>query len=182
MENCSALWKVPPCIFDSLETVLPGMQWPIKGAKVTFRGSSLSKYLWKKYSLSRSYLFIVVNLKRNVSGVFPYKSFNAFSLIRCAKNPGITRGRVLKIQYPTASILGRYVTANNFQPIRIQDTGHYRVSPSVWLVENRSTVQRICCRWTLYPKINFQPIRTCSTHALFHGITYFIPLDMYRLA
>ena len=45
MENCSALWKVPPCIFDSLETVLPGTQRPIKDAKITFHRSSLSKCL-----------------------------------------------------------------------------------------------------------------------------------------
>ena len=45
MENFSALWKVPPCIFDSLETVLPGTQRPIKGAKIAFRRSSVSKCL-----------------------------------------------------------------------------------------------------------------------------------------
>ena len=37
----------------------------------------------------------------------------------------------------------------------------YKMSPSVWLVKNHSTVRCICCRWTLYPKINFQPIRSC---------------------
>ena len=40
-----------------------------------------------------------------------------------------------------------------------------------WLVKNRSTVQCICCCWTLYPKIKFQPIRTCLTHAQFRGMT-----------
>ena len=43
--------------------------------------------------------------------------------------------------------------------------------PGFWLVENRSTVRYICCRWTLYPKIKFQPTRTCLTHAQFRGIT-----------
>ena len=33
--------------------------------------------------------------------------------------------------------------------------------PGFWLVENCSTVWCICWHWTLYPKINFQPIRTC---------------------
>ena len=51
-----------------------------------------------------------------------------------------------------------------------QNSG-YKVSPTVYLVENRSTVRCICCRWTLYPKINFQPIRTCLTHAQIFGMT-----------
>ena len=40
----------------------------------------------------------------------------------------------------------------------------YRMSPSVWLVENRSTVQCICWLWTSssYPKISFQPIWTLT--------------------
>ena len=29
----------------------------------------------------------------------------------------------------------------------------HRMSPSVWLVDNRSNVRCICCRWTSYPKI-----------------------------
>ena len=33
--------------------------------------------------------------------------------------------------------------------------------PGFWLVKNCSTVRCICFCWTLYPKINFQPIRTC---------------------
>ena len=45
------------------------------------------------------------------------------------------------------------------------------MSASVWLVENRSTVRCICCRWTLYPKINFQSIRTCLTHAQIRRMT-----------
>ena len=32
-------------------------------------------------------------------------------------------------------------------------------------------MQCICCRWTLYPKINFQPIRTCLTHTQICGMT-----------
>ena len=55
---------------------------------------------------------------------------------------------------------------NNFRPIRIQDTGCLLAS---WLVKNCSTVR--CCHWTLYPKINFQPIRICLTHAQFCGMT-----------
>ena len=47
----------------------------------------------------------------------------------------------------------------------------YRMSPSIWLVENCSTVWCICCDSTLYPKINFQPIRTCLTHAQFRRMT-----------
>ena len=45
--------------------------------------------------------------------------------------------------------------------------------PRFWLVENFSSMQCICFHWTLYPKINFQPIRTCLTHAQW-------PLDMYH--
>ena len=41
----------------------------------------------------------------------------------------------------------------------------------LWLVENGSSVRCICCRWTLCPKINFQPIRTCLTHTQFLGMT-----------
>ena len=92
-KNCSALWKVPLCIFDSLETVLSGTQLPIKGAKIAFHRSSLPKCLWKTYSLSRSHLFIVENLTPNVSSIFLWKSFSALSLIRCAKNPRITQGK-----------------------------------------------------------------------------------------
>ena len=40
----------------------------------------------------------------------------------------------------------------------------YTMSPSVWLVENCSIAGCICCHWTLYPKINFQPMRTCLMH------------------
>ena len=47
----------------------------------------------------------------------------------------------------------------------------YRMSPSIWMIENRSTVRCICCRWTLYPKINFQPIRKCLTHEQIRGMT-----------
>ena len=54
---------------------------------------------------------------------------------------------------------------NDFRPVR------YTISPIVWRVENRSTVRRVCCRWTLYPKINFQPIRTCLMHAQIRGTT-----------
>ena len=53
----------------------------------------------------------------------------------------------------------------------------YRMSPSVWLVESDSTVRRICCRWALYPKINFQPIRICLMHT---QIRREWPLDMYH--
>ena len=42
--------------------------------------------------------------------------------------------------------------------------------PGFWLVENCSTVRCICCHWTLYPKNNFPPIRTCLTHTQFHGM------------
>ena len=45
------------------------------------------------------------------------------------------------------------------------------MSPSVWLVENRFAMRCICRRWTLYPKINFQPIRTCLTHTQVRGMT-----------
>ena len=34
-----------------------------------------------------------------------------------------------------------------------------------------SAVQCICCHWTMFPKINFQPIRICLTHAQIHGMT-----------
>ena len=47
----------------------------------------------------------------------------------------------------------------------------YRISPSLWLVENHSTVWCICCSWTFYPKVNFQPIRTCLTQAQIGGMT-----------
>ena len=43
--------------------------------------------------------------------------------------------------------------------------------PGFWLVENCSTLRCICCRWTLYPKINFQRIGTCLTHVQFCGMT-----------
>ena len=43
--------------------------------------------------------------------------------------------------------------------------------PGFWLVENCSIVRWICYHWTLYPKINFQPIRTCLTRAQFRGMT-----------
>ena len=43
--------------------------------------------------------------------------------------------------------------------------------PGFWLVENCSTVRCICCHWTLYRKINFQPIRTCLTYMQFCGMT-----------
>ena len=43
--------------------------------------------------------------------------------------------------------------------------------PGFWLVENCSTVWCICCHWTLYPKINFQPMRTWLTHTQFRGMT-----------
>ena len=45
------------------------------------------------------------------------------------------------------------------------------MSPSIWLVENHSSVQWICCRWTLCPNINFQPIRTCYTYAHIRRMT-----------
>ena len=45
------------------------------------------------------------------------------------------------------------------------------VYPGFWLVENCSTVRCIGCHWTLYPKINFQPIRTCLTRTQFRGMT-----------
>ena len=57
--------------------------------------------------------------------------------------------------------------------------------PGFWLVENRCTVWCICCHWTLYPKINFLPIRTCLTHVQFRGITVghvSISLDMCHFA
>ena len=57
---------------------------PFKGAKIAFCGSSLSKRLWKMYSLSRSYLFIVANLQPNLSSIFLYKFFSALSLIKRA--------------------------------------------------------------------------------------------------
>ena len=47
----------------------------------------------------------------------------------------------------------------------------YRMSPSIWLVENHSSVQCICYRWTFYPKIKLQPIRTCLMHAQICGMT-----------
>ena len=68
----------------------------------------------------------------------------------------------------TRSSGSRYITVERFSTN--QNPGH-RISPSVWLVENRSTVWCTCCRWTLYPKINFQPIRACLTHTQFRGIT-----------
>ena len=43
--------------------------------------------------------------------------------------------------------------------------------PGFWLVENFSTVRCICFHWPLYPQINFQPIRTCLTHAQFRVMT-----------
>ena len=67
----------------------------------------------------------------------------------------------------TRSIGSRYIAQWT-----IFDQSESRIqSPSVWLVENCSTVRCICCRWTLYPKINFQPIRTCLTHVQFRGMT-----------
>ena len=42
---------------------------PSKDAKIAFRGSSLSKCVWKTYSHSSSYLFIVANLTPTVSSV-----------------------------------------------------------------------------------------------------------------
>ena len=33
-----------------------------------------------------------------------------------------------------------------------------------------SAVQCICCHWTMYPKINFQPIRICLTHVQIRGM------------
>ena len=49
-----------------------------------------------------------------------------------------------------------------------------RMSPSVWLVENCSlwhVSSKDWCGWTLYPKINIQPIRICLTHAQICGMT-----------
>ena len=34
-----------------------------------------------------------------------------------------------------------------------------------------SAVRCICCHWTMYPKINFHPIRICLTHAQIRGMT-----------
>ena len=50
------------------------------------------------------------------------------------------------------------------------------MSPSVWLVENRSTVRCICCRWTLYPK------STLNQSELVQRTRNFAewPLDMYH--
>ena len=57
---------------------------------------------------------------------------------------------------------------NNFRPIKTLGDILY---PGFWLVENCFTMWCICCHWTLFPKINFQPIRTCLTHAQFRRMT-----------
>ena len=41
----------------------------------------------------------------------------------------------------------------------------------ILIVENCSTMRCICCLWTLYPKINIQPIRTCWTPAQIRRMT-----------
>ena len=44
--------------------------------------------------------------------------------------------------------------------------------PEFWLVESRSFhCAMYLLPWTLYPKINFQPIRTCLTCAQIRGMT-----------
>ena len=64
----------------------------------------------------------------------------------------------------------RYIAQwNNFRPVRIYDTGCLLAFD--WSNLNRSTVRCIYCHWTLYPKINIQPIRTCLTHAQIRGMT-----------
>ena len=82
----------------------------------------------------------------------------------------------LKIQCPTTSIFGLYMSQwTTF------DQSESRMSPSV---ENRSTVRCICCCWTLYPKINFQPIRTYSMHVQFRGMTvgHVSPCIVYKFS
>ena len=49
------------------------------------------------------------------------------------------------------------------------DARRYHVS-WIQIGRNHSIVRCICCHRTLYPKINFQPIRTCLTHTQFRGM------------
>ena len=69
-----------------------------------------------------------------------------------------------------------------------QTLGHI-LYPGFWLVENRSTMRCICCRWTLYPKINFQYFLnartisqndrwTCITIALHSVLSLYKPSDV----
>ena len=60
---------------------------------------------------------------------------------------------------------------NNFWPIRRYQTSCFLVSDWPKIVCWPSTVRCICCYWTLYPKINFQPTKTCLMHTQINGMT-----------